>query len=314
MALAFPRVAVIGSGAIGLYYGARLALGGADVRFQMRSDLAAVKARGSVRLRIQGEWQEASPIQAYATTAEIGVVDLVLIATKTMANESVAESLPPLLQGETALLTLQNGLGADEFFAARFSAARVLGGLAFIANNRSAPGDVICFHPGSLTLGQFGGPPNDRLRALAEQFIAAGVKTQVADNLASARWHKLVWNIPFNGLSIAAGGLTTDRLCSDPGWTSEVRALMREVQSAAAALGFSIRDEFLQAQYDVTPPMGEYRPSSLVDFEAGREVEVEPIWGEPLRRARAAEVAVPHLERLYSLLCELCRVRPSPLA
>lgn len=303
----FPRIAVIGSGAIGLYYGARLALGGADVRFLMRSDLEAVKARGSVRLRVEGRWIEASPVKAYASAAEIGVVDLVLIATKTTANEEVARALPPVLQGGTALLTLQNGLGADEYFAARFSPDRVLGGLAFIANNRTGPGEVVCFHPGTLSLGEFGRPPTERLHALAGQFAAAGVVAHIADNLASARWHKLVWNIPFNGLSIAAGGVTTDRICSDPRLTAEVRALMREVQAAAAALGYPIKDDFLQAQFDVTPPMGAYRPSSLVDFEAGREVEVEPIWGEPLRRAQAAGVSVPHLARLYGQLCELCR-------
>lgn len=292
---------------MGLYYGARLALGGADVRFLLRSDLAAVRARGSVRLRVDGRWLEAKPVKAYATTAEIGAVDLAIIAAKTTANASVAAALPPLLHAETALLTLQNGLGADEYFAARFEPRRVLGGLAFIANNRTGPGEVTCFHPGTLTLGQFGGPPTDRLRDLAAQFNAAEVKAHVAENLASARWHKLVWNVPFNGLSIAAGGLTTDRLCADPRWSAEIRALMGEVQEAAAALGFPIADDFLRAQYDVTPPMGAYRPSSLVDFQAGREVEVEPIWGEPMRRARAAGVAVPHLARLYDQLCGVCR-------
>ncbi|HTO02972.1 MAG TPA: ketopantoate reductase C-terminal domain-containing protein, partial [Opitutus sp.] len=146
----------------------------------------------------------------------------------------------------------------------------------------------------------FKGPPTTRTRALAVQFETAGVKIRVAENLAEARWKKLVWNIPFNGLSIATGGLTTDRICADPTLSARVRLLMKEVQQAAAALGYTISDEHLRQQFEVTPPMGAYQPSSLVDYLAGREVEIEAIWGEPLRRAQAAGAWVPELARLYS--------------
>ena len=150
-----------------------------------------------------------------------------------------------------------------------------------------------------MTLGEFKGPPTPRTHALAAQFEVAGVKIRVAENLAEARWKKLVWNIPFNGLSIATGGLTTDRICADPTLATRVHQLMKEVQHAAAALGYTISDEHLRQQFEVTPPMGKYRPSSLVDFLAGRDVEIEAIWGEPLRRAEAAGASVPELARLY---------------
>ncbi len=124
---------------------------------------------------------------------------------------------------------------------------------------------------------------------------------RVTDDLMEARWRKLVWNVPFNGLSVAHN-LTTDHICADPKLAAEVRELMREVQHAAAAFGYLIPQDFLEQQFSVTPPMGAYRPSSLVDFRAGREVEVEAIWGEPLRRARAKGVAVPRLAELYEVL------------
>lgn len=298
----FRTVAVVGSGAIGLYYGARLALGGAEVRFLLRGDLAAVRSRGSVIVHVDGSRLEVRPVSVYGSAAEIGPVDLVLVTLKTTANESLFGLVPPLLGPDTVLLTLQNGLGADEFLAGRFGAERVAGGLAFIATNRIGPGEVKCFHPGSLTVGQFGRRPTERTRALAEQFSAAGVKTRLAENLEAARWRKLVWNVPFNGLAIAAGGVSTDRICADPALASEARALMAEVQAASAALGHPIPDSFLQQQFDVTPPMGPYQPSSLVDYLAGRDVEVESIWGEPLRRARAAGAEMPRLAVLYALL------------
>lgn len=302
----FARIAIVGSGAIGTYYGTRLALAGADVRFLLRGDYEPVHRRGSLRVTLRDGLHELKPAPVFRTTAAIGPVDLVVITLKTTANAALAELLPPLLGPDTAILTLQNGLGADEAIAAQFGAERVIGGLAFIAVTRSGPGEVTCHHPGSLTLAEFGRRPTERTRQLALQFEAAGVRNRVAANLLEARWRKLVWNIPFNGLAIARGGITTDKLCADPALAAEVHALMREVQHAAAAFGFAIPDEFLKLQFDVTPPMGAYPPSSLVDFLAGREVEVDAIWGEPLRRAQAAGVAVPRLAALHAELRRLC--------
>ncbi len=313
MAAPLSTIGIVGSGAVGTYYGARLALAGADVRFLMRADLEAVRARGSVLVRDPAGTTEVRPVAVFGAAAEIGQVDLAVVALKT-TSEGVRGLVGPLLGPATAILTLQNGLGADESLAGLFGARRIIGGLAFVAVNRVGPGEVRCFHPGSVTLGEFGRPPEGRTHALAALLKAGGVKTHVVENLQEARWRKLVWNIPFNGLSVAEGGITTDRICSDPRLVGEVRALMGEVQRAAAGHGFAIPDDFLAKQYDATPPMGAYQPSSLVDFLAGREVEVESIWGEPLRRARSAGVPVPRLESLYSRLVALCpRSRRAPV-
>lgn len=298
----FPAIAIIGTGAIGIYYGVRLARAGAEVRFLLRSDLAAVKARGTMTIRDDKGSIELRPVSAFGSTREIGPVDLVIVSLKTTANDSLPDLLPPLLGATTTVLTLQNGLGSDELIASLVGAERVLGGLAHIALNRTAQGEMRCYHHGSLTIGEFGRPAATRTRNLAAQLSAAGIRIHVAENLGEARWKKLVWNIPFNGLAIVAGGVTTDRICADPALAARVRVLMKEVQMAASALGFAISDEFLRQQFDVTPPMGAYQPSSLVDFLAGREVEIESIWGEPLRRAQAAGADVPELARLYGEL------------
>ncbi len=306
MAATFPRIGIVGSGAVGTYYGARMALAGANVRFLMRGDLAAVRARGSILIRDTAGTSEMRPVAAFGSAAEVGPVDLAVIGLKTTSSGDLRGLVEPLLGPGTAILTLQNGLGVDEFLAGLFGAGRIMGGLVFMAITRAGPGEVRCFHPGMVSVGEFGGPPVARTHALAGLLQAAGMKAFVVDNLLEARWRKLVWNIPFNGLSIAEGGITTDRICADPRLAREARALMLEVQRAAAEFGFMIPDDFVRKQFDVTPPMGPYQPSSLVDFLAGREVEVEPIWGEPLRRARAAGVEMPRLAGLYSRLRDLC--------
>ncbi len=303
--LVCPRIAIVGSGAIGSYYGARLALAGSDVRFLIRSDLAAVRERG-LTLRERDATRRLHPVAAFARPEEIGVVDLVVVAVKTTANAALAPLLPPLLGPETAVLTLQNGLGSEEHLAAIVGAERVLGGLCYIGVTREGPGEIVGYHtPGRMTLGEFSRPAGARLRAIAALFAAAGVGTRTVDRLAEARWQKLIWNVPFNGLAIARGGLTTDRILADPAIASEIRPLMDEVAQAARYFGYEVPEAFIQSQLDVTPGMGAYQPSSLVDHLAGREVEVEAIWGEPLRRAQAAGVPVPRLAKLYAELRRL---------
>lgn len=302
------KIAIVGPGAIGLFYGARLAQAGARVGLLLRSDYEVVSKQGIVVKSSGPELRlTASQIDAADAPERIGPVDLVLVTLKTTANGRFEELIAPLLGKDTAILTLQNGLGADELLAEKFGAERILGGLSFIACNRVAPGIVECFHPGTITLGEFGRPASERARTIAAWFEKAGVKVRVVDNLPEARWQKLIWNVPFNGLSIAAGGLPTDRILADPRLSSEVRALMDEVASAARAQGYSITEAFIQGQLDLTPKLGSYKPSSLLDWKAGKEVEVESIWGEPLRRAVKAGAAVPRLALLYSLLVQLCR-------
>ncbi len=294
-----PSFAIVGAGALGSYYGARLALAGNDVRFLLRGELSAVRERG-LTLHEKDGTRHLANVAGFATTGDIGPVDIVIITLKTTANAELARMLPPLLGPQTAVVTLQNGLGNEECLAALVGAERVLGGLCFIAVNRVAPGELRGFHtPGSITLGEFGRPASDRSRAIAARFKAAGVNCLAVENLAEARWRKLIWNVPFNGLAIAAGGITTDRIMADPILRQRARTLMDEVAMAARAFGFSVPEQFIQSQLDVTPPMGAYQPSSLVDFLAGRAVELEAIWGEPLLRAKQLGVPMPELEKIY---------------
>jgi len=301
----FPKtIAIVGSGALGSYYGAKLARHGADVRFLMRADLEAVRWAGLRVLEAGAEWT-LQPARTFASTAEIGPVDLVIIGLKTTANADLARLIPPLLHEGTLLLTLQNGLGNEEFLAERWGAERVLGGLCFVCLNRISPGVIEHYGHGTLSIGEFRRSPMIRTRAIGAMFAAAGIETHGVENLVTERWRKLVWNIPFNGLSIATGGRTCDRLLADEGLQAQVRALMRETIAAAAALGHEIPASFIDFQIERTLPMGAYKPSSMIDWQQGRAVEVESIWGEPWRQGRAAGAELPRLEMLYHLLREV---------
>ena len=292
------RIAVVGAGAIGSFYGGKLAVGGRDVHFLVRGGFDQVKQFG-IRIRGRKENFHVKNAQVYQTSTEIGPCELVLIALKATNNEAMLELVPPLLHRDTILLTLQNGLGNEEFLAHHFGAERVMGGLCFICLNRISPGLIEHLDHGHLNLGELAGVARERTRDLARQFIECGVECRVVDNLMEEHWHKLVWNIPFNGLSITAGRITTADILGDPDLRSTAIALMNEVVVGAKSCGYNLPMDVVLEQIKRTETMGAYKPSTLLDFEAGRALEIEAIWGEALRRAQANGAAMPRLEKLY---------------
>lgn len=293
----FQRVAIVGSGAIGLYYGGRLAESGLDVTFLARSEANALERLGLSVNSVHGDFR-LSGIQVARRPEEIGPVDLVVVSWKATANDQLAHVLPPLLHDSTQVLTLQNGLGNCESVAAITGPERVLGGLCFVCINRTEPATIAHTAGGRMSVGEWVEGLPGRAETVARKFKQAKIHASAVPDIALAQWEKLIWNIPFNGLSIAEGGVTTDVLLASSDTEREIRTLMTEVVLAARAQGLELAEELIESNIERTRPMGAYRTSSMIDYMEGREVEIEPIWREPLRRARAAGVEMPALERL----------------
>jgi 2-dehydropantoate 2-reductase len=304
----FKSVAVVGAGAVGLYYGARLAANGVEVRFLLRSDYAAVKADG-IRIESVAGDVHLENVAAFQSPEEIGPVDLVIVAWKSTSNHLFKSVIPLLLHETTQILTLQNGLGNCERLAELFGAERVLGGLCFVCLNRLSPGLVSHTAGGRIAVGEFAPDQRGRAQEVARRFSAAKIPCEAEVDLAAAQWKKLIWNVPFNGLAIAEGGVTTDVLLASPEIEQEIRALMEEVVAAANRQGLAVDAKLIDWNIDRTRPMGPYRPSSMIDYVEGREVEFEAIWQEPLRRAKAVGLEVPHLESLAKRIQEKIRSR-----
>ena len=300
------RIAVVGVGAIGGYYGGRLAEAGLDVTFLLRSDYDHVSRHGFHVQSVAGDFRVAD-VACARDSREIGPVDLVVIAWKTTSNVHYDEVIAPLLHEETQILTLQNGLGNCEALAGLFGAHRVFGALCFICANRIAPGEIRHTASGQIRVGEYHPDGTDRLTELVSLLQSGGIDCRAVESLAQAQWAKLVWNIPFNGLAISEGGVDTQVLLETPGVEDRIRRIMAEVQSVATALGYEIKDSFIDQQIAVTWTMMAYRPSSMIDYIEGKEVEVDSIWREPYRRACELGVAVPEIKML--LLEIECRLK-----
>ncbi|HUO08229.1 MAG TPA: 2-dehydropantoate 2-reductase [Phycisphaerae bacterium] len=305
-----PVVAVVGTGAVGGYYGGRLAQGGEDVRFLLRSDYAAVKERGLEVRSCDGDFHlSADRVKVYRDVREMGRgrgVDLVIVALKTTSEGLYGELIGPLVGEGTVILSIQNGLGTDERLAELFGAERVIGGLAFVCINRIGPGVIHHMSHGQVKIGEFGAGRSVRTEQIARMFVRCGVKCEVLESLKKGRWEKLIWNIPFNGLG-AVMDLTTDRLIASVEGRKLIGDLMGEVMAAGRADGVTFgisTEDMISRQIRSTEGMGAYRSSMQIDRQEGRALEVEAILGEPLRRGREKGVEMPRL----AALCEMARV------
>jgi len=299
-----PRVAIIGSGAIGSYFGGCLANAGVDVRFLMRSDLTSVREKGLAVKRQHTSSVVVKNVHCYSSTLEIGPCDLVIVSLKSTDNASLANLIPPLLKNDTVILCLQNGLGNIELLQKLFGVGRILGGIVYMGVSRIAPGRVENFNPdgGTVTIGEPFSAASERVMKICALMHKAKITSKASNDFQGDLWRKLVWNIPFNGLSIIVDGATTDVVLSTPQLTELARELMKEVQAGAKAHHIEISDSFIENQFVYTKLIGAYKPSSMLDFIAGRPVEVEAIWGEPYRRGTIAGASMPCLGMLYALI------------
>lgn len=297
------RIGIIGSGALGLYYGAMLQRSGQDVHFLLRRDYQVIREKGLQVYSCNGDFH-LPQVAGHQTPQEIGTVDLVIVGLKTISNHHLIDLVSPLLDTNTAILTLQNGLGNEELLAEEFGAERVLGGVAFLCSNRGEPGTVHHLGEGKIRLGEFSGGLTRRSNDLANTFQEAGIPCNAVIDLRRARWEKLVWNIPFNGLCALLEKDVTD-LLNHPESKELARNLMLEVIAGANAQSLEEPingKEFSQQLIDFTENMNHYRPSMMIDRAEGSALELEAIYAIPLQQAKAAGINMPRIEMLNALL------------
>ena len=299
MSLTDPRIAIVGSGAVGCFYGGKLLNAGFDVNFLMRSDLNHV---AQVGLRIESK--QGSDLffphpSVYGDPKEIGPCDLVIIALKATDNGAFNKLIAPLIRKETVLLTLQNGLGNEYSLAELFGDHRVMGGLCFVCLNRTSPGVIRHVAEGRVAVGEYSREVASRTTHIRSLFQRAGIPCKESQCLMTERWRKLVWNIPFNGLSIVSGSSDTASILADRTLCLRARELMREVIQIARICGYDLPMSMVDEQIALTRGMGKYQPSSVIDYAKGNRVEVEAIWGNALRAGLEAGAQVGLIEKLY---------------
>ncbi|MDD2769916.1 MAG: 2-dehydropantoate 2-reductase [Methylococcus sp.] len=295
------NILVIGTGAIGSFYGALLAKAGHSVAVAARSDYETVKANGiHVRSETLGDYSF-RPAAVVRSGAELEArPDCVLVCIKVVEGADRVGLLRGAVGPGTSIVLISNGIGIEPEIAAAFPDNELISGLAFIGVTRTAPGEIWHQAYGRLMLGNYPGGASERVKALAASFEQAGVNGIATENITTARWQKCVWNAAFNPLSVLSGGLDTLEILS----TQEalVRAIMQEIRTVAAATGHPLPEDIVEKNIASTYKMPPYKTSMLVDFEASQPMETEAILGNAVRAGQRAGVAIPHLESVYALM------------
>jgi 2-dehydropantoate 2-reductase len=296
--------AIIGTGAIGGFYGSRLQKAGFEVHFLLHTDYDRVRERGLVLQSYQGDFT-LSQVNAYQQAEKMPRCDVAIVALKTTHNHLLRQILPHVVKEGGLICLLQNGLGVEEEVAEFAGDRQILAGLCFICANKVAPGHIHHLDYGQIKIAEFAGDraagitPN--MQRLAEDFTSADLKVELASDLILARWQKLVWNIPYNGLSVILES-STDEIMKHPATRSLVEALMQEVALGAAASDRQIGRDTIQQMLELTENMQPYQTSMKLDYDAGRALEVETMFGNPIRTAARLGTQLPQISTLYHQL------------
>lgn len=299
------RFAILGSGAVGGYFGARLARAGQDVTFIARGrHLDAIRANGlHIRSAALGDITVQAP--AESDTARVGPVDVVVVAVKAYDNDTAYPAIQPMLGPDTVVLTLQNGVDNVDQLASLFGEHRVLGGTTYVAAAVEAPGLIVQtgVHR-SIIFGEVFGARGltPRVRAIADVMAPADIQVTAVPDGRTPLWDKFVYLVPFSGFTGAAR-LPIGYLWAIPHVRDMYYAAAREVAAIAATEGVTIsadRFETLETYMNGIPPGT--RSSLLVDLEQGKRIEVEALQGVALRRAATHGVPAPIVATLYGAL------------
>ena len=294
------KYGVIGTGAIGGYYGARLAQSGQEVHFLLHRDYEYVCANGLQIDSCNGSFHLDNP-HVYQSTADMPPCDVVLVCLKSINNHLLRQLLPPLLQPSTLVVLIQNGIGVEADVQAMFPDVQLAAGLAFICSAKTEPGRVSHQCYGQINLGNYSCRDEALVQRVVDDFNAAGVKAGLVE-YHEARWKKAVWNMPFNGMTVALH-TQTDHLLQHPATRQLIREQMMEVIGAAQHLGVKHLDEsFADLMLKMTDEMTPYSPSMRLDYDFHRPMEITYIYARPIEIAKNAGFPMPKLEMLMQEL------------
>ncbi|NND99362.1 MAG: putative 2-dehydropantoate 2-reductase [Pirellulaceae bacterium] len=293
--------AIIGTGALGGLYGGMLAKAGHEVHFLLHSDYDHVCDHG---LKVESIWGDfhVSNVNAHQSADSLPPCDVTIVALKTTRNHLLAQLLPPPTCDGGVVLVLQNGLNIELDSVDVVGHDRVLGGCCFLCSNKVGPGHIHHLDFGRIVFGEFSQREiTPRARQICDDLVAAGIDAHLSDDLAMVRWRKLMWNIPFNGLSVALNA-STKEIVDDPHSAALADAIIREVHAGAAACGVTVPDEMIAKTMDNTRKMVPYDSSMRLDFLNQRPMELQSIFGNPLATASEHGHTMPRVEMLYQEL------------
>lgn len=295
------RIAVMGSGAVGGYFGAKLAAAGHELFFIARGrHLRALTANG---LRVDSATGNLLITRAKFTDdpATIGSVDVILFCVKSYDTEAAAEQIKPLVGNRTYILSLQNGVDNPEKLARVYMPERILPAVVYVGAQLTAPGVISHSNGGRIIFGQIDGGIGEASKSLGQTVSAAGIPCEISAEIAKMQWIKLLWNAPFCAISCLARA-NVKQIVESESLAALAIDCMAEVQAAAAASNIDLRREQFDDIMTFSRGLGEFNPSMLQDLEAGKPLEYQAFNGIVVQTLRQAGALAPINQVFYRTL------------
>ena len=286
-------IGLIGAGAVGCFYAGHMAKKGADVTLITRSP-KAYNAPIFIE-SIDGDFLfSPTAVQSIHDGASF---DVVVLATKVLPSIDTVALIKPFMTDATRLMVIQNGIFIEDSYVRMFQQP-IFRCLAFVCVSRQSRLHIQHMFFGGLSMGCLNAEL-DVGDPLVQLLTRLDVPVHIKSNIQLAIWEKLVWNVPFNSLSVICGGVTTKDLLDQTAIASRVYKIMKEVQLAAKAVDIQISDAFIDQKIEQTRGMPPYKTSMCLDYEAGRPMEYEAILGNLVRFAEDHQLLLPEIRALY---------------
>ncbi len=296
-----PKILIIGTGAVGGFYGGKLARAGYHVSTLCRSDYEIVKSKG---IKVKSSWGDFHyrPVEVIKDITEYkGCPDYVIVTLKALPEIDIPALIRPVISSSTAIVLIQNGIEIETAIQENFPNNDLISGLAFICVSRIKPGQIHHQDYGRLALGLYPKGESDSVKFLAEILNTSGVTCTISKDIIRERWKKLLWNASFNTISVLTRA-DTKMILENENTAELVFKIMQEIQTVAAASGHKIDVSILHKHINDTRKMKPYRTSMLLDCETGKEMEIEVILGNAILIARKHSIEVTNITCLYGLL------------
>lgn len=295
-------LSILGAGAVGCFYGSKLQKSGLTVEYLSKF----LHDNKTKKLTVESIWGNYEvPVKTFSSTEFMQKADLAIVSSKVIDLErdskSLVENLKAVVSSETVILILQNGINMEERIQSAFPNNVILGGLAFTCINRMNHRLIQHLDYGKVKIGANLKKYSKIAESVVHLFHNSGIECEFINNLRMGRYEKLLWNIPFNSLSVILNA-TTDELVKEDSTQPIARNLMMETIEIAKKDGIRLKKSLIETMIQNTIKMKPYKTSMLLDFEKGYYMEIESILGEPLRLARKYNLKTPHMETIYYLL------------
>ena len=296
------KILVIGAGAIGSFYSAKLAQVGVEVTLWCRSDYDFVKKNGIKIESYEGNFQF-NPHKILQNLDEINdEFDYILIATKALPTIDIPDLIKNILKPKTKIILIQNGIHIEKNIAENFPNNELISVIAFIGVSRKSAG-IICHQEyGKLIIGTYGAKASESVHFLEKLWKKSGIEVVVTDEILLERWKKLVWNGAFNPLSVVLGAKSTVEILNNDLALNLVKNVMNEICNLAKIDNCELPADVIEKNIVATQKMKPYKTSMLLDFEAGREMEIEAILGNAIKFAQSKSLSTPYLSTIYAVI------------